>query len=1783
MTSPLSPKSKKGVRGFLRERLDNFKSQLRSPSQQFLEVSGSRANSRSPPPTERLHGTVDTQNAGTSAAVGSVGSLPEHTASTPLTKKNRSPAWAGLGSALRDLHKTTRLFPPLQSAVGALISCLDTWEFAMKNDERREDLARELTTLSNSLAQHIQGARLFRMSNCVANVARSIQEQANLLWKKQNDSMGRRLVGANIDEEDLTKHYRKMESLFRQLQTDVNLSTWSIANEQLANTRLEALVPSKPAQHDSSLSVGVSRRTCTEGTRTAILAGLDDWSLDPNAKDIYLMSGMAGTGKTTIACSLSEKLEDRKQLAASFFCARTSPECRHVQRIIPTIAYQLARYSIPFQVALCEILGSDPDVGSRNIGKQFERLLKEPLMAVKDAIPDNLVVVIDALDECDDRNDVERLLDLLFQFAGDIPLRFFITSRPEPEIYKKMISQSPGSRTILHLHEIEKSLVQADITLYLTEELGRFMSPTPDQIEQLSQRSGNLFIYASTLVRYLRLGSRLDDHQKRLDSLLAATSHSTKQYAQLDGLYTTVLRSALNEEELDDEEVEGVRAVLQAAICTQEPVNIETLAVLAGLGDAERARSALQPLRSVLHISENNGLVSTLHASFPDFMFNQERSGPFFCDAAAHSQVLTRQCFSIMRDQLQFNICDLESSFVLDKDVPDLRDRVTKRISSSLYYACRYWADHLGLCKTTEELCSMVYKFLSTRLLFWMEVLNLKEVMSIGMEVLPKTKLWLQAANLLPEVVRLIEDAQNFVTTFTANPVSQSTPHIYTSLLPFSPKTSSISEQYRRRTRGLIEAKGSGMGRRDAAALATWKAGSAIRAVAYSPNGTQIVFGCKNGTIGIRSAHDGSLVVGPIEAHTSDVCGVAFSPSGTQVASCSNDHAVRLWDSQNGLPIAIAFNGHTKSVISVSFSPDGTRIASGSNDRTIRVWDINNDIPPIDPFRGHTSGVKSVAFSPDGTRIVSGSADRTVRVWSSTDGTPVAGPFTGHTDIVRSVAFSPDGTRVVSGSYDHTVRMWSADSGAIIARPLEGHTEGIMSVAFFPDGARIVSASKDRIVRLWNVHRDAPVAGLFEGHTDSVNGVAVSPDGMHVLSGSSDSTIRVWSGSISTSTAIPPEGHAHWVLSTALSPDATRIASGSYDHTIRVWDTQSGTPVTGPLNAHTGAIRSIAFSPDGAFIASGSDDQTVRLWSSRGDRDLFADKIFEGHTNWVMSVAFSPDSVRLVSGSGDRTIRVWSIPEGDLLVGPLDNHTGPVTSVAYSPDGSRIVSGSNDCTIRIWGSDGTPVANPLKGHTEIVRSVSFSPDGAQIVSGSNDCTIRLWEARDGTPAAISPLRGHTATVQSAVFSSDGTKIASSSQDRTVRLWSSSDGTMVGGPFEGHIDRVWSVTLSPDGAFAVTGSSDCTIRVWDIQHVPTADSASGSPNTPPSDLPVSRFTPTNSLGHWSIGEDGTLIASASHDNTIRVCNVLNGTLITKPFKGHNNWVTSIAFSPDGTQVVSGSLDRTIRVWSISNGKRIIGPLNGHSGGVMSVMFSPDGARIVSGSNDRTIRVWNTANGTPIAKPFKGHTRGVKSAAFSPDGALVVSGSEDCTIRLWNTHNGTAPCSPFHGHTAAVYSAAFSPDGAKVISGSDDYTVRLWNSNDGTLIGGPFEGHIDRVWSVAFSPDGASVVSGSNDCTIRVWDTSCISSTGVSVGNSNTPSFQLSTSSLTHVNPFGHWSIKEDGWIKDDDDHLLFWLPPEALRSLITPHCSLVIGRFGSIEVDLSSALLGDRWRECYILE
>jgi WD40 domain-containing protein/NACHT domain-containing protein/heterokaryon incompatibility protein (HET) len=332
--------------------------------------------------------------------------------------------------------------------------------------------------------------------------------------------------------------------------------------------------------------------------------------------------------------------------------------------------------------------------------------------------------------------------------------------------------------------------------------------------------------------------------------------------------------------------------------------------------------------------------------------------------------------------------------------------------------------------------------------------------------------------------------------------------------------------------------------------------------------------------------------------------------------------------------------------------------------------------------------------------------------------------------------------------------------------------------------------------------------------------------------------------------------------------------------------------------------------------------------------------------------------------------------------------------------------------------------------------------------------------------------------------------------------------------------------------------------------------------------------TSSVSAVAFSPDGSIVASGSNDETIKLWDTRTGTE-QATLKGHSGSVRAVAFSPDGSIVASGSNDKTIKLWDTRTGTEQA-TLKGHSDWVSAVAFSPDGSIVASGSNDKTIKLWDTRTGTEQAT-LKGHSDSVSAVAFSPDGSIVASGSNDETIKLWDTRTGTEQAT-LKGHSDWVSTVAFSPDGSIVASGSNDETIKLWDTRTGTKQA-TLKGHSDSVSAVAFSPDGSIVASGSDDETIKLWDTRTGTEQATLEINSVVTELHFSTDTsrlytnrgvlnipshitYTSIRPsaFSPTSSQSlfvrNQWILYGTDRLL-WLPPDYRPSQIAVYQDIIV--------------------------
>ena len=229
----------------------------------------------------------------------------------------------------------------------------------------------------------------------------------------------------------------------------------------------------------------LSRRACTPGTRVAILDRIYHWAQDPspNSPRVFLLTGNAGSGKSTIANTVSHHFDKDDEiiddevpniLQATYCCSRQFDDTRRQKYIIPTLVYQLARHSKSYARAL---LDADKfDSVEKIPAKQLQDLFVGPWQKSAGNRPHDLppyLIVIDALDEVDDGGGLAFLQALLTTIEkGHLQgLKFFVTSREDDKVAS--LCDLFSSDVVCRLHKVAEEDVGADILRYLDAEIGR--------------------------------------------------------------------------------------------------------------------------------------------------------------------------------------------------------------------------------------------------------------------------------------------------------------------------------------------------------------------------------------------------------------------------------------------------------------------------------------------------------------------------------------------------------------------------------------------------------------------------------------------------------------------------------------------------------------------------------------------------------------------------------------------------------------------------------------------------------------------------------------------------------------------------------------------------------------------------------------------------------------------------------------------------------------------------------------------------------------------------------------------------------------------------------------------------------------------------------------------------------------------------------------------------------------------------------------------------------------
>ena len=366
---------------------------------------------------------------------------------------------------------------------------------------------------------------------------------------------------------------------------------------------------------------------CYPETRVDVLQKITDWidGQDPG-KHIFWLNGPAGGGKTAITQTTAE-LCNGTQLAASFFFQRNTSDRGVADRLFLTLAWQLAMSIPETRPYLESTLKAERSIHAKSIDVQFDLLFVQVFKKLfhdsPELRPKRSLIIIDALDECATDLSQRDILTLIgAQTSKNFPLRFLISSRPEPNIEETFAKSM--MRSVTRVLVLDRTFApNDDIQRYLTGELYRIFTergipPLPtitDIINRLVLISSGQFIYASTVIKFV--DDRDHDPERRLSIILGTRRSTTPPYGQLDQLYLQILSQQQNIWLL-----KGVFVLILAF----GQVDLHRTCLLLWIRE-EDLKLKLRRMHSLLHISDSG--IKPYHLSFVDFLQHKQRAGKY--------------------------------------------------------------------------------------------------------------------------------------------------------------------------------------------------------------------------------------------------------------------------------------------------------------------------------------------------------------------------------------------------------------------------------------------------------------------------------------------------------------------------------------------------------------------------------------------------------------------------------------------------------------------------------------------------------------------------------------------------------------------------------------------------------------------------------------------------------------------------------------------------------------------------------------------------------------------------------------------------------------------------------------------------------------------------------------------------------------------------------------------------------------------------------------------------
>lgn len=464
----------------------------------------------------------------------------------------------------------------------------------------------------------------------------------------------------------------------------------------------------------------IPEKCCLRGTRVQLLDDIIQWVSNDDARsNIFVLTGIAGCGKSSVAHTIALHFSQQKRLGSSFFFQRGYQGRDRPDHVFSTIARDLADREPVIKQRLCETIQNNRSLsGTQSFALQFQEFILKPTVQSETIGP--IVIVIDALDECEGplrRQFFRRLVTGLAELPRNY--RMILTARPEDDILSELLTVPHKAWQLME--NVDTKSTYDDILAFTRYELSgiRRWPPSVDLAEAastLTELSQGLFIWASTVCKFVKgegeKGYIFSD--KRLERVLKATPPGIQ--LRIDELYSTVLETVFSWDEDDSHRPDFVSAI-GVVISMKIPLPLPSIIALVG-HHIPGIEAHLGCMGALLNgVADDSIPVRALHPSFGDYLVDQSRSGTFFVRPNDVNIALATACIEFMQKYLGRDICT-----PFDQLAPDLKPKPQSNLQT-LQYASRFWVSHLCTVGATQEaFIQLQHDFIMSYLSRWLEV-----------------------------------------------------------------------------------------------------------------------------------------------------------------------------------------------------------------------------------------------------------------------------------------------------------------------------------------------------------------------------------------------------------------------------------------------------------------------------------------------------------------------------------------------------------------------------------------------------------------------------------------------------------------------------------------------------------------------------------------------------------------------------------------------------------------------------------------------------------------------------------------------------------------------------------------------------------------------------------------------------------------------------------------------------------------------------------------------------